>query len=52
MSCQMNGHDYSFNSWIDEKNISRKNTFPEPYTGSKNKIKFELNLYNFATKSD
>ena len=25
---------------------------PEPYTCSKNKIKFELDLSNFATKSD
>ena len=26
--------------------------FPEPYTRSKNKIKVELNLCNYATKSD
>ena len=48
----MNGYDNSFNSWIDEKDIARKNTFPEPQTCSENKIKFELNLSNYATKSD
>ena len=26
--------------------------FPEPYTYSKNKIKVELDLANYATKSD
>ena len=26
--------------------------FPEPYTGSKNKIKVELYLANYAAKSD
>ena len=47
------GNHNSFNSWIHRKDIIIQNEFfPEPYTCSKNKIKCELDLPNYATKSD
>ena len=42
-----------FNSWIDKKILFYKmNYFPEPYSHRKNKILGELDLSNYATKSD
>ena len=32
--------------------LNKMSYFPEPYTHSKNKLKVELDLYNYATKSD
>ena len=50
---KLKDYDHSFNSWIDKKRSLYKTCFfPEPYTCSKNKIKVELDLPNYATKSD
>ena len=57
------GYDNSFNSWIDKassKNLSSKNlkkryytmSYYPPYRSSRNNIKVELNLANYATKVD
>ena len=47
------GFDNSFNSWIDKKRYCYiKGVFSEPHTHSKNKIEVELDLANYATKSD
>ena len=32
--------------------LYKMSNFPEPHTHSKNKIEFELDLSNYATKSD
>ena len=32
--------------------LNKMSYFPEPYTDSKNKLKVELDLYNYETKSD
>ena len=32
--------------------LNKMSYFPEPYTHSKNKLKVELDLYNYATKYD
>ena len=48
---RLKGYDNSFNIWIDQKYIVKMNYFPEPYTSSKRKIKAELDLTNYATKS-
>ena len=46
------GHDSSFNSWIDKKDIVYVSEyFPEP-TSSGGKVKVELDLSNYATKVD
>ena len=37
---------------IREIFVYKMSYFPEPYTCSQNKIKVELNLSNYATKSD
>ena len=47
------GHDNSFNSWIDKKRYNYiKICYVPPYGHSKNKIKNDLDLPNYATKSD
>ena len=47
------GFDNSFNSWIDKYDVLYKISFlPELHTHSKNKIEIELDLSNYATKSD
>ena len=38
--------------WIKKISFNKMSYFPEPYTLSKNKIKAELNLSNYATKLD
>ena len=37
---------------IDKKSLYKMSYFPEPYTRNKNKIKVELILSNYETKSD
>ena len=53
LNVKQKGYHNSFNSWID-KNILlyEMSYFPELYIYNKNKIKFELNLSNYATKYD
>ena len=48
------GYDNSFNTWIDKKKIYlyKMSHFTDTYSHSKKKIKFELDLSNYATKSD
>ena len=43
-------YDNLFNSWIDKKDII--NELLSPYRSSRNNIKVELNLANYATKDD
>ena len=38
--------------FIEKISLYKMSYFPEPYTCSKNKIKCELDLPNYATKSD
>ena len=38
--------------WIKKISFNKMSYFPEPHTLSKNKIKAELNLSNYATKLD
>ena len=45
------GYDNSFNSWIDKKRYYKMSYYP-PYRNSRNNIKVELNLANYATKDD
>ena len=46
------GHDSSFNSWIDKKDVVQMSEyFPEPKTLG-GKVKVELYLSNYATKAD
>ena len=53
LNVKQKGYDNSFNSWIDKKILSYEMSyFPELYIYNKNKIKFELNLSNYATKCD
>ena len=40
-----------FNSWIDKKRYYKMSYYP-PYRSSRNNIKVELNLANYATKDD
>ena len=48
-----NDYNNSFNRWIDKKILLYKMSyFPVPYTYSKNKIEVELDLANYATRSD
>ena len=37
---------------IQKMLLYKMSNFPEPHTHSKNKIEFELDLSNYATKSD
>ena len=46
------GYDNSFNSWIDKKILYKMSYFPEAPNHSKNKIEVELDLPNYAIKSD
>ena len=47
------GYDNSLNSWIDKKDIAiQMRYFPELYNHRKIKIKFKLDLSNYATKSN
>ena len=46
------GYDYSFNSWIDKNVLLSENDFFPPYIYSKNEIDVELDLFNYAAKSD
>ena len=44
------GYDDSFNIWIDKKvSFYKMSYFLEPYARSKNQIKVELDLANYAT---
>ena len=46
-------YDNSFNSCIDKKiSLYKMSYFPEPHTYSRNKIKAELDLSNYAIKQD
>ena len=42
-------YDYSFKSLVDKKDISKTELFSR---SNKNKIDVDLNLSNYATKSD
>ena len=46
------GYDNSFNSWIDKMYSLYNMSYPEPYSHRRNKIKVELDLSNYATKSE
>ena len=50
------GYDNSFNSWIDKKYIIitlwEISYYPEPDSHSRNNIKFEIDLSNYATNSE
>ena len=54
------GYDNSFNSWIDkanlvqrtQKDIIKMSQYYPPYRSSSNNIKVELDLANYATKTD
>ena len=54
------GYNNSFNSWIDKSKLSSENvkryykmsTYYPPYKSSSNNIKVELDLTNYATKTD
>ena len=53
------GYDNSFNSWIDKANLVQRTSkdikmsqYYPPYRSSSNNIKVELNLANYATKTD
>ena len=47
------GYDSSFNSGIDNKDaIYKRSYYPEPDNHVRNKIKVELNLSNYATKTN
>ena len=53
LNVKQKGYDNSFNSWIDKKILLYEMSyFPELCIYNKNKIKFELNLSNYATKCD
>ena len=53
LNVKQKGYDNSFNSWIDKKILLYEMSyFPELCIYNKNKIKFELNLCNYATKCD
>ena len=52
MSNRKKDYDNSFRSWIDKISLYKMSYFPEPYTRSKNKIKVEIDLFNYAVKSD
>ena len=44
------GYDSSFNGWIDEKiSLHKISCFPKP---DRDKIKVELDLFDYATKSE
>ena len=47
------GYDNSFNSWIDKMySLYNMSCYPDPYSHRRNKIKVELDLSNYATKSE
>ena len=46
------GYDNSFNSWIDKMYSLYNMSYPELYSHRRNKIKVELDLSNYATKSE
>ena len=55
ISCMSNGKDVIILSTvglIKKILLYKRSYFPEPYTRCINKIKFELDLSNYATKSD
>ena len=46
------GYDSSFNSWIDKKRLYKMSRYFPQYNNSSESIKVELDLSNYATKTD
>ena len=47
------GHDSSFNSWIDKKDLVKMSQyFPKPYEPFGGHINVKVGLSNYATKTD